>query len=618
GAGDLARPLAAARPGDTMTVEAIRAGEDAPRALPIVLTPRFERPLSAGDGVLLLGLGVLTPWLCLVLGFGVALMRPRDVRAWWLLLLMVSFSQMSDPQFSSLDRWGPLAATLAQGYHQLLGELWPIGMFLFGVYFPDRFFLDRRHPWMKWILILPLLASAIQNGLQYALAVTRLDAAQRAQGLLPMPGGVHFSLMMVAIGLFFASMWYRWGAATAPDTRRRLTLLLWGANLSLTPMGVLATTARISGRDIGTMPPWVVFPVLLLLMGFPITLAYVIVVERAMDVRGVVRQGLQYALARNGILAMQIMTSAVIIFTAASLATNPGVNRPRIIGTVSAGVMFVFVTRRAAEALRAFTDRRFFREAYDAEQILGELGDTVRTMVETRPLLETVARRIQESLHVPRVMVLRREGSEYAVAYALGAAEPLPRFAAQGPLAERMRTLQPLRIYADDPEAEVNRDPALAAERPALDTLGAELLLPLAMKDQLVGILALGRKQSEAPYSKSDLRLLQSVATQTALSLENSRLTAAVASEVALRARMSREVEIAREVQERLFPQNRPPVPGLDYAGACRPALGVGGDYFDFLELSGGRLGLAIGDVSGKGISAALLMASLQASLRGQ
>jgi sigma-B regulation protein RsbU (phosphoserine phosphatase) len=114
------------------------------------------------------------------------------------------------------------------------------------------------------------------------------------------------------------------------------------------------------------------------------------------------------------------------------------------------------------------------------------------------------------------------------------------------------------------------------------------------------------------------VRLLQSVATQTALALENSRLTAAVAAEVALRARMSREVEIAREVQERLFPQSRPEVAGLDYAGACRPALGVGGDYFDFLELPGGRLGLAIGDVSGKGISAALLMASLQASLRGQ
>jgi sigma-B regulation protein RsbU (phosphoserine phosphatase) len=81
---------------------------------------------------------------------------------------------------------------------------------------------------------------------------------------------------------------------------------------------------------------------------------------------------------------------------------------------------------------------------------------------------------------------------------------------------------------------------------------------------------------------------------------------------------LSRELEIAREVQERLFPQQLPQIAGLDYDGVCRPALGVGGDYYDFLPLAGGRLGIALGDVSGKGIAAALTMASLQASLRAE
>ena len=76
-------------------------------------------------------------------------------------------------------------------------------------------------------------------------------------------------------------------------------------------------------------------------------------------------------------------------------------------------------------------------------------------------------------------------------------------------------------------------------------------------------------------------------------------------------------MEIAREVQERLFPQEMPNIAGASLAGACRAALGVGGDYYDVFNLEDGRLGLAIGDVSGKGISAALLMASLRASLRG-
>src|SRR5215472_798586 len=103
---------------------------------------------------------------------------------------------------------------------------------------------------------------------------------------------------------------------------------------------------------------------------------------------------------------------------------------------------------------------------------------------------------------------------------------------------------------------------------------------------------------------------------QTALAQEVARLTTAIGRETAQRERLNRELEIAREVQEDLFPQRLPMVPGLDYSGQCRPAREVGGDYYDFLELPNGRLGIAIGDVSGKGVGAALMMASLEASLR--
>ena len=103
---------------------------------------------------------------------------------------------------------------------------------------------------------------------------------------------------------------------------------------------------------------------------------------------------------------------------------------------------------------------------------------------------------------------------------------------------------------------------------------------------------------------------------QTTLAQEVARLTTAIGREMAQRERLNRELEIAREVQEHLFPQRLPVVPGLDYCGQCRPAREVGGDYYDFLELPGGRLAIAVGDVSGKGVGAALMMASLEASLR--
>ena len=145
--------------------------------------------------------------------------------------------------------------------------------------------------------------------------------------------------------------------------------------------------------------------------------------------------------------------------------------------------------------------------------------------------------------------------------------------------------------------------------------MGSELLLPLAVRDKLLGFISLGPKKSEEPYTGSDVRLLKSVAAQTGLALENADLMREIADEVAQRERLNREVEIAREVQERLFPQKLPAIAGLDYAAYCRPALASAATTTTFLRLPQGQLGVAIGDVSGKGIAAALMMASLQASL---
>jgi len=92
----------------------------------------------------------------------------------------------------------------------------------------------------------------------------------------------------------------------------------------------------------------------------------------------------------------------------------------------------------------------------------------------------------------------------------------------------------------------------------------------------------------------------------------------AAAEKLEAERRLTQELAIAKQVQARLFPQILPPLTTLEYAGVCVQARQVGGDYYDFLDLGRGRLGLVIGDISGKGIAAALLMAHLQANLRGQ
>jgi serine phosphatase RsbU (regulator of sigma subunit)/catechol 2,3-dioxygenase-like lactoylglutathione lyase family enzyme len=92
----------------------------------------------------------------------------------------------------------------------------------------------------------------------------------------------------------------------------------------------------------------------------------------------------------------------------------------------------------------------------------------------------------------------------------------------------------------------------------------------------------------------------------------------AIAEKIEAERRAAQELDIAKQVQARLFPQTLPPLKTLEYAGICRQARQVGGDYYDFLDLGSERLGFVIGDISGKGIAAALLMANLQANLRSQ
>jgi len=579
-----------------------------------------------GDTALPIVLLLVTPVICLLLGCWVVLVRPRDRLAWLLLGMLLSFTQLFGS--SSIQAWPPGIREAAVIYHIGLAWSWPIFMFMFGFYFPEPFpkghRVQRLAKPIGWFVLLPLaVLGGATDALLSAAQITNYSASIPVRGAVAPFDYVAAFLGYVAVSGFFCFIFMKSTkhSPLPPDARRRLRLLYWGATVSMTPALLVAIGAAIRKTQFEFLPRWISYPVLLMLLLFPLTLAYVIVVQRAMDVRVVVRQGLQYGLAKSGIRVLQVIAFSAILSVAFSLATNPNIRLPWKVTVVGLGAVGVLRLGQVAGKLRTWTDRRFFREAYDAERVLSELSDNVRSIVETRPLIETVAGRISETLHIPHIAVLLGGSGPYRPAYALGYGTPPDVMFPLGAGTVKLLTKQkePARVYLDDPESWLYRDPEVSEkDRVNLAQLDAELLLPLSARDKLLGFISLGPKRSDEPYSSADVRLLKSVAAQTGLALENARLMSAIADEVAQRERLNREVEIAREVQERLFPQTLPPISGIDYAGACRPALGVGGDYYDFLALPGGQLGIAVGDVSGKGIAAALMMASLQASLRGE
>jgi sigma-B regulation protein RsbU (phosphoserine phosphatase) len=567
---------------------------------------------SASQIGLTLCVNILIPVVCLGLGFLVAFIRPRDRNAWFLLLLLIGFSGL----MGHSDWYSPWPDVTF--FWDVFGmATWSIWMMLFAINFPSRFAPDLRRPWLKYLIIVPSIAVELAFWTITWIWNHDVNTASLLRPLFVDSYFAHFILQMVAVSVFFGVIGARMRRETVPDDRRRLRILLTGAEIAFGPMLVVVLFSLFRRTDLFAGVPWTIEVGALCIMAlFPITLVYVIIVERAMDLRFVLRQSVKYGLARGGLWLVRTMLVVLAIYV---LSTHVGQGvRPIAVGSAVAGL--AIIRRRNTEKASAWLDRKFFREAYDAETVLSELAVEAGRYVEIDPLLEKVAQRISDTLHVSDIVILVRDGNVYKTRYSTRLGEPMDIPATSHLLAAPGEQDVPLQVYFDKPQPWIR---ALDAEElQTLDFMRSELLLALRGRGnqggQIIGIMSLGPKKSEEPYSKVDIRLLQAIAVQMGWALENSRLAASLATEAAHREVMNRELEIAREVQERLFPQKFPKIAGIDCWGYCRPARGVGGDYYDFIELPDGRLGIAIGDVSGKGIAAALLMASLQASLRGQ
>src|SRR5262249_39661436 len=138
------------------------------------------------------------------------------------------------------------------------------------------------------------------------------------------------------------------------------------------------------------------------------------------------------------------------------------------------------------------------------------------------------------------------------------------------------------------------------------------VIVPLTLGPRVLGLLAIGERASGAPFSEEDCDFARTLGRQALSALENVRLHQVQVE----KQRQDREMQIAREIQQSLFPRGCPAVPGFEVAAESESCYQVGGDHYDFIPLPHGRLALAVADVSGKGAPASILMASVHASLR--
>jgi serine phosphatase RsbU (regulator of sigma subunit)/anti-sigma regulatory factor (Ser/Thr protein kinase) len=149
-----------------------------------------------------------------------------------------------------------------------------------------------------------------------------------------------------------------------------------------------------------------------------------------------------------------------------------------------------------------------------------------------------------------------------------------------------------------------------------LNAAGVKMAIPLVSQGELVGLLNLGPRMSEQDYSTYDRTLLNDLATQAAPALRVAQLVREQRSQALERERIEQELRVASLIQQTLLPRDLPSLPGWHVERYYQPARAVGGDFYDFLYFEDGRVGIVIGDVTDKGVPAALVMATTRSILR--
>ena len=191
--------------------------------------------------------------------------------------------------------------------------------------------------------------------------------------------------------------------------------------------------------------------------------------------------------------------------------------------------------------------------------------------------------------------------------------------AATGPAIEIAPT-DPLFAYLQGAAGVVDAE-RLELDSPALSELraaGVRVIVPLVTQGELIGALYLGPRLSDQDYSTDDRKLLSTLAAQAAPAIRVAQLVREQAVEIQARERLEQEMRVATLIQQQFLPRELPQLRDWQVAAYYGPARAVGGDFYDFIALPDGRIGIVAGDVTDKGVPAALIMARTQSVLRGE
>jgi len=401
----------------------------------------------------------------------------------------------------------------------------------------DRFSYLEKYLYVPWLIGLFPLA-AIQANFWDTAPERFFSTAQE------FPILTKISLPLAGLYLLggLASLIFKYKHASEMS-QRKMRVVLFGCVVGILPFSfLLAMVSSFGNQMAGQQLPLLMVIIFLALLFVPFSFAYAILRHQVIPVHLIIRQGVQYLLAKNAIRFLFALPAIALVL---SILANPNrtiadilfYNSISFYVLVGVTILFNLPYRKQ---LSAWIDKQFFREAYDQEAIIHELIDEVKKMDSINEMSRLVSQKVEAALH-PRSVHLfyrKKKQSEFSLGYSSFHNGRQPSISSEFQL---LRSIEITGRAQEFPSAQNIHLPV--NEREWLENMETQLIVPLNGSDgHLVGLFLLGEKKSEVPYTAHDCELLETLAGQIALAYEN----------VQLKERVAQDQKIKHEVLARL------------------------------------------------------------------
>lgn len=463
-----------------------------------------------------------------------------------------------------------------------------------GLVFPDSpAWLKRRH----WLHVLPYVPTL--------LIVPVWLAIFRPVGYGANPDGfdLHYtfwdlSTLWLVIGLLglVGTILFRVFKGRTPLIRQQAKVALFGATIAYLPGILLWVVPYLANSQWLDSSGIIVNLSFACFVFFPISIAYAIVRHKMFDIDVVIKRTVVYATVVAALTGVYFLTIAGVSWTVENLFGASDSTAGNMLATAIVALAFVPVRNRTQFVI----DRLFYRNRYDFRTVVSEYTRFTKENPELEAVVEKYVEVVNETMHPRHMSVMVRDPRTFSLhVYKASGLSVFP---------------EDFAIPSNSPEVselfhsrKTGMRPSKATTRQLshLDALGIAFCVPLEIKGEILGMINVGQKLSELDYSAEDQGLLVNMGQQLASVIRINEMTKAEVS----RARLDAELETARHIQASLLPTAAPAPLGLEVMGSSEAAYEFGGDYYDLVTLHDGLLRVVVGDVAGKGVQAAMVMA---------